>query len=185
VGLPAAGAPVYGKLDAELAAADVDQRGQGRGDRRRLRPPPCRARRTPTSAARPEADRIPLQPRRGVLGGISTGQPLVARIALKPTSSILTPLRSIDHAGRRSTSAPPGRHDPCVGLRAPPIAEAMVACVLADAFLRHRGRSRLAAALLRPSEARTSQAAPAASSGGLKCGAGSLPMPREGTCWRD
>jgi chorismate synthase len=76
----------------------------------------------------------------GVLGGISTGQPVIARMALKPTSSILTPMRSVDADGREVEVRTPGRHDPCVGLRAPPVAEAMLACVLADAFLRHRGQ---------------------------------------------
>jgi chorismate synthase len=65
----------------------------------------------------------------------------VARLALKPTSSIATSRRSIDAAGAEIDVATHGRHDPCVGLRAAPVAEAMVACVLADAFLRHRGQT--------------------------------------------
>jgi chorismate synthase len=77
----------------------------------------------------------------GVLGGISTGQPVVARVAFKPTSSILTPRRSIDEAGAEVEIRTTGRHDPCVGLRAGPVVEAMTACVLADAFLRHRGQT--------------------------------------------
>ena len=77
----------------------------------------------------------------GVLGGISTGQTIVARLALKPTSSILTPRQSIDEAGAEVEVRTPGRHDPCVGLRAAPVAEAMMACVLADAKLRHRGQT--------------------------------------------
>jgi chorismate synthase len=77
----------------------------------------------------------------GVLGGISTGQPMVARLALKPTSSIATPRRSLDNDGREVEVATHGRHDPCVGLRAAPVAEAMTACVLADAMLRHRGQT--------------------------------------------
>lgn len=76
----------------------------------------------------------------GILGGISTGQTLVARMALKPTSSILTPRRSIDAQGQEVEVRTTGRHDPCVGLRAAPVAEAMTACVLADAFLRHRAQ---------------------------------------------
>ena len=76
----------------------------------------------------------------GVLGGVSSGQPIVARMALKPTSSIPSPLRSIDLDGREVEVRTTGRHDPCVGLRAAPVAEAMLACVLADAFLRHRGQ---------------------------------------------
>jgi chorismate synthase len=74
------------------------------------------------------------------LGGISTGQPIVARFAVKPTSSILTPRRTIDKEGHEAEILTKGRHDPCVGIRAVPVAEAMMACVLADAFLRHRGQ---------------------------------------------
>ncbi|MDE2364326.1 MAG: chorismate synthase [Hyphomicrobiales bacterium] len=76
----------------------------------------------------------------GVLGGLSTGQPIVARFAVKPTSSILTPRRTIDKAGHEADILTKGRHDPCVGIRAVPVGEAMVACVLADQFLRHRGQ---------------------------------------------
>jgi len=76
----------------------------------------------------------------GVLGGISTGQPVVARFAVKPTSSILTPRRTIDRNGNDTDIRTKGRHDPCVGIRAVPVGEAMVACVLADHFLRHRGQ---------------------------------------------
>lgn len=76
----------------------------------------------------------------GVLGGISTGQPVVARVAFKPTSSILTPRRSVDESGAEIELRTKGRHDPCVGIRAAPVVEAMTACVLADAFLRHRGQ---------------------------------------------
>jgi chorismate synthase len=76
----------------------------------------------------------------GILGGISTGQPIVARFAVKPTSSILTPRKTVDKYGRDTEVATKGRHDPCVGIRAVPIAEAMVACVLADHYLMHRGQ---------------------------------------------
>jgi chorismate synthase len=76
----------------------------------------------------------------GVLGGISTGQPIVARFAVKPTSSILTPRHTIDRAGHDADVSTKGRHDPCVGIRAVPVGEAMMACVLADQFLRHRGQ---------------------------------------------
>ena len=76
----------------------------------------------------------------GVLGGLSTGQPVVARIAIKPTSSILTPRQSIDRAGEDVDIRTKGRHDPCVGIRGAPVAEAMMACVLADHMLRHRGQ---------------------------------------------
>jgi chorismate synthase len=76
----------------------------------------------------------------GILGGISTGQPIVARFAVKPTSSILQPRKTIDRSGAETEILTKGRHDPCVGIRAVPVGEAMVACVLADAFLRHRGQ---------------------------------------------
>ncbi|MCH8334359.1 MAG: chorismate synthase [Proteobacteria bacterium] len=77
----------------------------------------------------------------GTLGGISSGQDILASIALKPTSSIAKPGATIDKAGRKSEIATHGRHDPCVGLRATPIAEAMVALVLMDHYLRHRGQN--------------------------------------------
>ena len=145
VGVPAGwGAPVYGKLDAELAAALMSINavkgveigagfaaaaldGRVAGDEMRRGP-----------------DGAPVflsNHAGGVLGGVSTGQPVVARIALKPTSSITTPRRSLDEAGGEVEVSTTGRHDPCVGLRAAPVAEAMVACVLADAFLRHRGQT--------------------------------------------
>jgi chorismate synthase len=76
----------------------------------------------------------------GILGGISTGQPIVARFVVKPTSSILTPRRTVDRHGRETEIVTKGRHDPCVGIRAVPIGEAMMACVIADQFLRHRGQ---------------------------------------------
>ncbi len=77
----------------------------------------------------------------GVLGGISTGEPVVARFAIKPTSSMLTPTNSIDSDGQNVTVVTKGRHDPCVGIRAVPIGEAMVACAIADHYLRHRGQT--------------------------------------------
>lgn len=77
----------------------------------------------------------------GVLGGISTGQPVVARFAVKPTSSILNERRSIDADGNEVQVRTKGRHDPCVGIRAVPIGEAMLACTLADHYLRHRGQT--------------------------------------------
>ncbi len=76
----------------------------------------------------------------GILGGISTGQPVVVRFAVKPTSSILNPRRSVDQKGAEVDISTKGRHDPCVGIRAVPIGEAMLAIVLADQFLRHRGQ---------------------------------------------
>ncbi|MDR6633606.1 chorismate synthase [Phyllobacterium sp. 1468] len=77
----------------------------------------------------------------GILGGISSGAPVVARFAVKPTSSILTPRRSIDADGNQVDIMTKGRHDPCVGIRAVPIGEAMVACAIADHYLRHRGQT--------------------------------------------
>ena len=77
----------------------------------------------------------------GILGGISTGQDIVASIALKPTSSITTPADTIDVAGNEREIATKGRHDPCVGVRATPIAEAMLALVLMDHVLRQRGQN--------------------------------------------
>jgi chorismate synthase len=76
----------------------------------------------------------------GILGGISTGQPIVARFAVKPTSSILSPRQTVDRSGHDTDIMTKGRHDPCVGIRAVPVGEAMMACVLADHFLRHRGQ---------------------------------------------
>ncbi|MDF3075195.1 MAG: chorismate synthase [Alphaproteobacteria bacterium] len=78
----------------------------------------------------------------GILGGISTGQDVVARMVVKPTSSILQPMRTVDTAGRETEIQTKGRHDPCVGIRAVPVAEAMLACVLADHLLRHRALGR-------------------------------------------
>jgi len=77
----------------------------------------------------------------GVLGGISTGEPVVARFAVKPTSSILTPTKSVTRDGAEVDVQTKGRHDPCVGIRAVPIGEAMVACAVADHYLRHRGQT--------------------------------------------
>jgi len=77
----------------------------------------------------------------GVLGGISSGQPIVAHLALKPTSSITTPGQSINRFGESVDVITKGRHDPCVGIRATPIAEAMMAIVLLDHALRHRGQN--------------------------------------------
>ncbi len=76
----------------------------------------------------------------GILGGISTGQPIVARFAVKPTSSILTPVDTVDIHHQDTTIVTRGRHDPCVGIRAVPVGEAMLACVLADHFLLHRAQ---------------------------------------------
>jgi len=76
----------------------------------------------------------------GILGGISTGQAIVARFAVKPTSSILNPRKTVDRYGNETDIVTKGRHDPCVGIRAVPIGEAMMACVIADHYLRHRAQ---------------------------------------------
>ena len=140
---PGLGAPVYGKLDADLAAALMSINAVkgveiGAGFE------------AATFSGERNADEMRMgndgKPRflsnnaGGILGGISTGQPLVMRFAVKPTSSILNPTRSVDRYGREIEVSTKGRHDPCVGIRAVPVAEAMVACVIADHFLRHRGQ---------------------------------------------
>lgn len=76
----------------------------------------------------------------GILGGISTGQDIIARFSVKPTSSILTPRKTITKSGEESAIITKGRHDPCVGIRAVPVGEAMIACVLLDHFLLHRAQ---------------------------------------------
>ena len=140
---PGLGAPVYGKLDADLAAALMGinaVKGVEIGDG------------FAAAAARGEDNADDMRMGNdgrpvflanhagGVLGGISTGQPLVVRFAVKPTSSILTPRPTVDRYGRDTEIVTKGRHDPCVGIRAVPVAEAMVACVIADHYLRHRGQ---------------------------------------------
>ena len=143
-GVPAGwGAPIYGKLDAELAGALMSinavkgvEIGAGFA--------------AAALSGEENADEMTMgndgvlfhsNNAGGVLGGISTGQTVVARMALKPTSSILTPRRSLNEAGDEVEVRTTGRHDPCVGLRAAPVAEAMTACVLADAMLRHRAQT--------------------------------------------
>ena len=140
---PGLGSPVYGKLDAELAGALMGinavkgvEIGAGFG--------------AALLSGEENADEMRMsndgKPKflsnnaGGILGGISTGAPLVARFAVKPTSSILTPRKTVDRYGRETEVSTKGRHDPCVGIRAVPIGEAMVACVVADQFLRHRGQ---------------------------------------------
>jgi len=143
-GVPAGwGAPLYGKLDAEIAAALMSinaVKGVEIGD----------GFAAAALTGEENADEMRSTGNRGIdflsnhaggiLGGISTGQTVVARMALKPTSSILTPRRSVNSAGDDVDVRTTGRHDPCVGIRAVPVAEAMLACVLADAKLRHRGQ---------------------------------------------
>jgi len=144
-GVPAGlGAPIYGKLDQDIAAALMSinaVKGVEIGDGF------ASARNTGEGNAdeiRMGNDGKPIflsNHAGGILGGISSGQPIVARFAVKPTSSILRPRRSIDAEGRDVEIVTKGRHDPCVGIRAVPVAEAMLACVLADHYLRHRGQT--------------------------------------------
>ena len=141
---PGLGAPIYGKLDADIAAAlmginaakgvEIGEgfaaaalSGEENADEMRM-----------------AADgRVLFESNHagGILGGISTGQPIVARFAVKPTSSILTPRRSVDRHGSEVEIETRGRHDPCVGIRAVPVGEAMLALVLADHLLRHRAQN--------------------------------------------
>jgi chorismate synthase len=129
---------VYGRLDSDIASAmmginavkgveigagfaAIEQKGSEHGDEL-----------TPRGFLSNNAG--------GTLGGISTGQDILVSIALKPTSSIRVPRRSIDRKGEPTTVQTTGRHDPCVGIRATPVAEAMLACVLMDHALRHRAQ---------------------------------------------
>ena len=140
---PGWGAPIYAKLDGELAAAMMSinavkgvEIGAGFGAAELSGEENADEMRTGNNGTRFLSNHAG-----GVLGGISTGQAIVARFAVKPTSSILTPRRSIDKDGRDVEIMTKGRHDPCVGIRAVPIGEAMVACAIADHYLRHRGQT--------------------------------------------
>ena len=142
-GIPAGlGAPIYGKIDSDLASAMMSinavkgvEIGAGMG--------------AAELTGEENADEIHMGndgPRfssnnaGGVLGGISTGQDIVCRFAVKPTSSILKPRATVDKAGRETEIVTKGRHDPCVGIRAVPVGEAMMACVILDHLLLHRGQ---------------------------------------------
>ncbi|MBN2907425.1 MAG: chorismate synthase [Rhodobacteraceae bacterium] len=143
-GVPAGlGAPIYGKLDTDLAAAMMSinavkgvEIGEGMA--------------AAALTGSDNADEIfmgndgaPVYSSNhagGILGGISTGQDIVVRFAVKPTSSILTPRRTITRTGETTEIITKGRHDPCVGIRAVPVGEAMMACVLLDHWLLHRGQ---------------------------------------------
>ncbi len=141
---PGLGAPIYAKLDQDICgllmsinAVKGVEIGEGS-------PPPRLTGEENADEMRIGNDGEPLflsNHAGGILGGISTGQPVVARFAVKPTSSILThaPLHHVRRRGGRRDDQ--GRHDPCVGIRAVPIGEAMVACAIADHFLRHRGQN--------------------------------------------
>ncbi len=136
------GAPVYGKLDQDIAAglmsinavkaveigagfAAAALSGEENADEMR---------------AGNDGIRFLSNQAGGILGGISTGQPVVARFAVKPTSSILTPRRTVTRQGEDAEISTKGRHDPCVGIRAVPVGEAMLAIVIADHYLRHRAQ---------------------------------------------
>ena len=143
-GAPAGwGAPIYGKLDAEIAAALMSinaVKGVEIGDGFAAAELTGEANADEMQPGSGGAPRFLSNHAGGVLGGISTGQPIVARFAVKPTSSILSPRHTVTREGEAADIVTKGRHDPCVGIRAVPVAEAMLACVLADAFLRHRGQ---------------------------------------------
>jgi len=141
---PGWGAPIYAKLDSELAAAMMSinavkgvEIGDGFGAARLTGEENA-------DAMRPGPDGKPhflANHAGGILGGISSGQPVVVRVALKPTSSILTPVETIDRNGEAADIRTKGRHDPCVGIRAAPVVEAMMALVLADQKLLHRAQT--------------------------------------------
>ncbi|MCI0599659.1 MAG: chorismate synthase [Beijerinckiaceae bacterium] len=140
---PGWGAPIYGKLDAELASALMSinaVKGVEIGDGFAAAELSGEDNADEIRRGKDGAPHFLSNHAGGILGGISTGQPIVARFAVKPTSSILQPRLTIDRAGKETEIATRGRHDPCVGIRAVPVGEAMVACVLADQFLRHRGQ---------------------------------------------
>ena len=143
-GVPAGwGAPIYAKLDSDLAAAMMSinaVKGVEIGDgfeAARLTGEENADRMRPGADGKPE---FLANHAGGTAGGISTGQPVVCRVAFKPTSSILTPVESINSAGEAVEVVTKGRHDPCVGIRGTPVVEAMMALVLADHKLLHRGQ---------------------------------------------
>ena len=137
------GSPIYAKLDAQLASAMMSinaVKGVEIGDgfaAARLRGEDNADAMSPGAGGRPV---FAANHAGGTAGGISTGQPVVVRLALKPTSSILTPVPTITSRGEPTVIVTKGRHDPCVGIRAAPVAEAMMALVLADAKLMHRAQ---------------------------------------------
>ena len=140
---PGLGAPIYGKLDADIAGALMSinaVKGVEIGDGFDAA---CLTGGDNADQMRMEDGLVAFGSNHagGILGGISTGQPIVARFAVKPTSSILTPRQSVDRAGQEIDVSTKGRHDPCVGIRAVPVGEAMLACVLADHLLRHRAQN--------------------------------------------
>jgi len=143
-GVPAGlGAPVYGKLDSDLASAMMSinaVKGVEIGDGFAAAALTGEANADEMRAGNDGKPRFLANHAGGILGGISTGQPVVCRFAVKPTSSILSPRKTIDLTGNETDIQTKGRHDPCVGIRAVPVGEAMMACVLADHALRHRAQ---------------------------------------------
>lgn len=136
------GEPVYGKIDAELAAAMMSINAVKGVEIGNGMAAAALTGEENADEMRSEGDRVAFTSNNagGVLGGISTGQDLVVRFAVKPTSSILTPRQTVDSAGAETEIATTGRHDPCVGIRGVPVGEAMMAVVLADQLLRHRAQ---------------------------------------------
>ena len=143
-GVPAGlGAPIYGKLDADLAAALMSinaVKGVEIGDGFAAAALSGEANADEIRMGNDGGPRFLSNHAGGILGGIATGQPVVARFAVKPTSSILSARRTVDRYGAETEIVTKGRHDPCVGIRAVPVGEAMVACVIADHYLRHRAQ---------------------------------------------
>ncbi|HEY1960916.1 MAG TPA: chorismate synthase [Rhizomicrobium sp.] len=142
-GIPAGlGAPVYGKLDADLASAMMSinaVKGVEIGDGFAAAMLSGEENSDEMRAGNEDGPRFLSNRAGGILGGISSGQPVVVRFAVKPTSSILSPRKTIDVHGNETEIVTKGRHDPCVGIRAVPVGEAMMALVLADHALLHRG----------------------------------------------
>jgi chorismate synthase len=141
---PGLGAPVYSKLDAEIAAALMGinaVKGVEIGDGFAAAALSGEENADDMRMAADGTVRFLSNRAGGVMGGISTGQPIVARFAVKPTSSILTPRQAVDRFGQEVEVQTKGRHDPCVGIRAVPVGEAMLALVLADHLLRHRAQN--------------------------------------------
>jgi chorismate synthase len=143
-GVPAGwGAPLYGKLDQDLASAMMSinaVKGVEIGDGMAAAELTGEQNADEIRIGNDGAPDFLSNHAGGILGGISTGQSVVCRFAVKPTSSILAPRRTIDRQGHETEIVTKGRHDPCVGIRAVPVGEAMMAIVLADHFLRHRGQ---------------------------------------------
>ncbi len=140
---PGLGAPLYAKLDADIAAALMGinaVKGVEIGDGFAAA---ALTGETNADEMRMHGNEITFLANHagGILGGISTGAPIIARFAVKPTSSILTPVRGVTRDGTDTDISTTGRHDPCVGIRAVPVGEAMLACVLADHLLRHRAQN--------------------------------------------